>query len=205
MYRRSYSRFPCPAVGALEEGTDRVAAEQRVDGHDVRPQHVEQRSRVGGRRVADVAALGVEDQDVIGRHVRAQPLKDRVSGGPELLEEGEVRFEGADVLRRRLDDVEAVALGVGGLRRTHLVERRTEERSGRFDARVQACDERHGATRPPLRARLDRALIGARRVRCLDAFLLGRGAERADTRHPAVEDHRCKAEDRLAVRSCRRC
>ena len=59
----------------------------------------------------------------------------------------------------------------------------------------------------PRRARLDRSLVRAWRVRHLDAILVLRGAVRTHARHPAVEDHRGETEYRclLSVAVAPRC
>ena len=51
----------------------------------------------------------------------------------------------------------------------------------------------------PRRARLDRTLIRARRVRHLDAVLVLRRAVRTDAGHPPIEDHRGETEDRCLL------
>ena len=137
------------AIRPLQEWQHRIAAEERIDGHDVGAEHVEQRPRVRLGGVAHVPALCIEDQDAIARDVRAKALEDRVPGGAELLEERQVRLEGADVLEGLVHQLEHSVLGIGGAREPVWIEAATEERPGRFDARVQACDECHGATRPP--------------------------------------------------------
>src|SRR5579863_5766352 len=51
----------------------------------------------------------------------------------------------------------------------------------------------------PRGARLNRALVGPRRVRHLDAVLVFRGTVRTDAGHPAVEDHRGETENRCLL------
>ncbi len=48
-----------------------------------------------------------------------------------------------------VDDLEAAVLGLRGAREPVWIESAAEQRTGCIDARVQACGEGHGATRPP--------------------------------------------------------
>src|SRR5580700_10205337 len=51
----------------------------------------------------------------------------------------------------------------------------------------------------PRGARLNRALVGPRRVRHLDALFVCRGTVRTDAGHPAIEDHRGETENRCLL------
>ncbi len=111
----------------VQKGLQRIRAEERVDGDAVSAEDIEECSRVRGRGVRHVPALGVEDEDAVARNVGTETLEDRVAGRPELLEEGQVRLERADVVDRRLDDVETLALGFISRRDTIRIETRAQE------------------------------------------------------------------------------
>ena len=148
---------PCaPARGEVRiEG---VAPEVRVDRHRVRQRRLvaarlEVGRGVGARGRADVAALGVREHQ--------QPRRARVGAGvlegahpvrAERLEERELRLDGDDVRRDRVDDPAAEArAALGRARRSKCGSPRARQAAGR-DAdrgrRRAGC----ASARPPRRA-----------------------------------------------------
>ena len=85
----------CAAARMLQERGHAIAPHVGRDRAGVSPEAVVQGRRVLAPRVADVAALAVEDEEAAAL---ADHLADDVENGPAIgpvgLEEGEVRFEG---------------------------------------------------------------------------------------------------------------
>ena len=132
-----------PVLGPRQERGHGVTAEERVHRHRIRAEHPEESVRIRHRCVPDVAALAVEDQQAVRGNARAQPLEDGVAGGAELLEEGEVGFDGCDALERRVKSLEAETLGCRRVREARGIEPHAEQRPSARDALVEPPGQRH--------------------------------------------------------------
>ena len=91
-------------VRAADERGHGLGTEIRIDGHGVRPKHIEQGGGLARGRAADVAALRVRHHQESARPRQPDPLEGGDPRGPEGLEEGEIRLDGRGVWSRGFGD-----------------------------------------------------------------------------------------------------
>jgi len=140
------------ATRDVDHRLQRLGAEVRADGHRVRvvdwqleavadPHLPERRRRVGGHRVADVAALRVLDHEqACGSRVRLHTLERRDAGGAQRLEEGRLRLDGWHEVGDAIDH--GVRERLDGSRRAGKVSRAVEQlRRQLTQVRVESDDE----------------------------------------------------------------
>ena len=155
--RRQDEKAATVLAREVDRGGRRIETLIGDDGHRVcreRRIGVEPRGTVRGHRRADVATLGVgDDQEALGPRMTDDLLEHRVSGRSEALVEGDLR----------LDDSHTTLGGIDGAQRELT---RTLGRIRQPPLREQRCVRVEPQTQPPVRVDRDPQALAERCHRC---------------------------------------